>query len=241
MGQGSPYYSSLIFFKFLCRVGSTDRVIGTGNPWAGQVREIVLDDNVGGKTLMSALRNFGLALVTGSGNGRNKWIFDERLYLNAGTGYPCAGQTSVATSSMWTITSSVLTDTPENFGFTLAIGSNCPNNSTLIQPFFEVDQRITWMLARDIPELDTKASWIYWGGQLDSLTWHPEQLIWVLYSIPALQNKTKSVTYLEIGTGYACAGHWSVTPRPSMTSNVLLLSIVGNFGLANPTGSRDKT
>ena len=45
----------------------TDRVIGTGNPCAGQVIDTAVEVAVGLTTFMSAFVNFGFALDTGSG------------------------------------------------------------------------------------------------------------------------------------------------------------------------------
>lgn len=109
----------------------TDRVNGTGNPWAGQVSATEPPDDVGVTTLISALRNFGLALVTGSKEqNQRKSLMRNHIfcYLKAGTGYPCAGQASVATSSTRIVASNVLTETPENFGLALAMGSTREHN-----------------------------------------------------------------------------------------------------------------
>lgn len=48
----------------------------------------------------------------------------------------------------------------------------------------------------------------------------------------------QNFTYLNFGTGYACAGQRRVTPLPEIESKVKLFKIVANLGALLPTGSK---
>ena len=67
--------------------------VGSGKPWAGHTKAI--DDNSENTTvrLLSVEENFGLALPMGSKVYINIWKANEMqdVYLNDGTGAPCAG------------------------------------------------------------------------------------------------------------------------------------------------------
>jgi len=126
---------------------------------------------------------------------------------------------------------------------------------------YQVKEQFTWMLARETLERGTRES--RWSpiSHTDSSISRPTPLILVSSSTMVLRNQkykranTESFdcignrspctlrpqTYLKTGTGYAWAGHCSVTPWTSAISNVRLLSIVENLGFAKPTGSTNQT
>lgn len=127
---------------------------------------------------------------------------------------------------------------------------------------YQVKEQFTWMLARETLERGTRES--RWNpiSHTDSSISRPTLLISVSSSTMVLRNQKykrantesfdcignrwspctlRSQTYLKTGTGYAWAGHCSVTPWTSAISNVRLLSIVENLGFAKPTGSTNQT
>ncbi len=56
----------------------------------------------------------------------------------------------------------------------------------------------------------------------------------------ALKNRSSRKSYLKLGSGDDCAGQMRFKLFPIRRSMVVVLSSVGNFGLAVPIGSKVK-